>query len=155
MATEIERKFLVDRLPDLSEATATQIRQGYVTHPDDSCEVRLRQRGDRYLATIKSGSGLVRGEYEAEIGREAFEILWAGIMGHISKVRHTGPLPGGLMYELDIYQGPQAPLVTVEVEFTSVSEARAFRPPAWFGREVTGQRAYSNRVMAIGETNAA
>jgi CYTH domain-containing protein len=53
--TEIERKFLVDRLPDgLDAYSSREINQGYVAVTDD-IEVRLRRYGDLMFVTIKSG----------------------------------------------------------------------------------------------------
>jgi len=34
------------------------------------------------------------------------------------------------------------------VEFGSEDEARAFAPPSWFGREVTGEAGWSNSALA-------
>lgn len=147
MAQEIERKFLVDELPDLDSATAAPIRQGYLTRPEDSAQVRLRQKGAQFFLTVKSPGGLVRSEYETEIPEPAFAALWPATEGRrIEKVRWTGRLHGGLMFELDLFE--DRPLQLVEVEFSSAAEARAFEPPAWFGEDVTGNHAYSNNVLA-------
>jgi adenylate cyclase len=40
-------------------------------------------------------------------------------------------------------------LSTVEVEFSSESEAETFRPPAWFGKEVTADPRYRNWALAL------
>lgn len=148
--TEIECKFLVARMPDLDEAEATPVRQGYLTLPSDSIEIRLRQKGDKLLMTLKSGAGLMREERETTISQAQFDIFWSATGGRrIEKTRWTGRLSSGLTYELDVFEGSHAPLRLVEVEFDSRVKAEAFIPPAWFGREVTEDRAYSNRVMAI------
>ena len=147
--TEIERKFLVAEMPDLAAAKAVEIRQGYVTRPEDSIEVRLRQKGENYFLTIKSGSGMVRGEHESEISRDTFETLWPAASATVDKVRWTGSLDDGSVFELDVFSGDLAPLVVVEVEFDTVEAAHAFVPPAWFGRDVSGDKAYSNKVMAF------
>ncbi|MHC9235284.1 CYTH domain-containing protein [Pseudooceanicola sp. 502str34] len=128
---------------------AVAIRQGYITRPDDSCEVRLRQKDGAYLITIKGEAGLVREEHEAPIPKATFDVLWQGVAGSVEKTRHIGALENGLIFELDVFEGPLAPLTMVEVEFDSEEAAHAFVPPEWFGQEVTAQRAYSNRVMAF------
>ena len=61
--------------------------------------------------------------------------------------RFRGRLPGGLIFELDVFSGPLAPLMLVEVEFPSVEMAEAFVPPAWFGAEVTEDERYRNRAL--------
>ena len=56
---EIERQFLVDRLPQLPEEYEL-LRQGYVALLP---EIRIRQIGDsRFWLTVKRGAGLVREE---------------------------------------------------------------------------------------------
>ncbi len=57
---EIERKFLVKAMPDLSNAQKTYIHQGYITHSNDSVEVRLRQRDEQYFLEIWFGHGSKR-----------------------------------------------------------------------------------------------
>ena len=52
------------------------------------------------------------------------------------------------MADVDVYAGALAGLCTAEVEFDSEDEAGAFTPPTWFGREVTGERAWSNAALA-------
>lgn len=147
--TEIERKFLVARMPDLTDARATEIRQGYVTRPEDSIEVRLRQKGAAFFVTIKTGEGMVRGEYETEVPREAFDRLWPAATGRIEKTRWTGRLADGAVFELDVFEAPHAPLTVVEVEFEDEAAAHAFVAPDWFGEDVSGNKAYSNKVMAF------
>ena len=50
---------------------------------------------------------------------------------------------------MDVYLERLDGLLTVEVEFDSEVRERRFSPPAWFGREVTGDVAYSNQQMAL------
>ncbi|WP_170421454.1 CYTH domain-containing protein [Ruegeria arenilitoris] len=150
MSTEIERKFLVTDLPDLSSAKRAVVRQGYLTAPDDSTELRLRQKNETYYLTLKGAGALVRVEREAEISAEQFETFWPETEGRrVEKERFTGALPDGRVFELDIFSGDLAPLRLVEVEFTSEAEAQAYTPPAWFGQDVTADKRYKNKVMAI------
>lgn len=147
---EIERKFLVSALPDLGQARSAVLRQGYVTLPSDSVELRLRQSDDAFVLCVKSGTGLVRSEREIAIDAAQFDTLWPQTEGRrIDKIRWTGDLGQGLVYELDIYDGDLAPLMTVEVEFPTEDLAHGFVPPPWFGRDVTGDARYGNRVLAI------
>jgi adenylate cyclase len=148
--TEIERKFLVAELPrDIDGGPAEAVEQGYLAITDDGLEVRVRRRGDRFLLTIKKGSGAVRVEEELEIERERFARLWPLTQGRrLEKIRHVIPAPGGLALEVDVYRGEVEGLVTVEVEFASEEDAAAFEPPSWFGLEVTEDPRYKNRWLA-------
>lgn len=150
-AIEIERKFLVATMPDLSTASRSSLRQGYLTVPEDSVEVRLRQTDARFVLCVKTGSGIVRGEREIEIARDQFDRLWPQTEGRrIEKTRWTGRLgEGGLSFELDVFAGDLEPLVIVEVEFASAEEAEAFSPPDWFGRDVSLDKRFGNKSLAI------
>lgn len=142
--TEVERKFLVERLPDgLEAAPPTRIEQGYLVVGE--VEVRLRRADDETLLTIKAGSGLVRAEEELAIEPDQFERLWALTEGwRLRKVRHH--LDDGL--EVDVYEGALAPLAVAEIEFASAADAEVWSPPAWLGAEVTGDPAYANQALA-------
>ncbi|WP_217360539.1 CYTH domain-containing protein [Ruegeria atlantica] len=150
MSMEIERKFLVADLPDLSGAEKAVVRQGYLTAPDDSTELRLRQKNDRFFLTLKGGGAMVRVEREAEITAEQFETFWPETDGRrVEKERFTGQLSDGRTFELDVFQGDLAPLQLVEVEFETEAEAMVYTPPDWFGEDVTADKRYKNKTMAI------
>lgn len=147
---EIERKFLVSTMPDLSAASHSSLRQGYLTVPEDSVEVRLRQTDDTFILCVKSGEGIVRGEREIEISEAQFEMLWPQTEGRrVEKTRWTGQLDGGLRFELDIFAGDLAPLMMVEVEFSSETEANEFVAPDWFGRDVSHDKRFGNKSLAL------
>ena len=143
---EIERKFLVERVPDDLGGTARRIDQGYVAL-DEGAEVRVRRIGDELWLTVKGTGGLARVEEEVRLSREQFESLWPLTEGRrIEKTRHT--LPGGV--EVDVYDGSLTGLVVAEIEFASEEESAAFEPPDWFGAEVTDDPRYKNRALAVG-----
>jgi CYTH domain-containing protein len=146
---EIERKFLVKAMPDLSRAQKAYIQQGYITHSNDSVEVRLRQKDEHYFITVKSGSGMVRSEHEILIDQQQFETLWPETQGNqIEKNRWTWQLDSQT-YELDVFAGALDSLVLVEVEFSSIEQAENFQPGDWFGREVTTEKCYKNKALAM------
>jgi adenylate cyclase len=142
---EIERKFLVERLPDDLGGTASRIDQGYVAL-DEGAEVRVRRIGDELWLTVKGAGGLARVEEELPLSPEQFESLWPLTEGRrVEKTRHT--LPDGV--EVDVYDGSLAGLVVAEIEFASEEKSAEFEPPEWFGAEVTEDRRYKNRALAV------
>ncbi len=147
---ELERKFLVPEAPDdLERHPADRILQGYLVLGEDGAEVRVRRRGERMWLTVKQGRGIVRREEEVEITRGQFDRLWPLTEGRrIEKTRYLIALPNGLTIELDVYEGPLLGLQTAEVEFPSAAAAGRFKPPPWFGPEVTNDDAYKNRRLA-------
>jgi adenylate cyclase len=147
---EIERKFLVRELPaDVAEHPAQELRQGYVVTTPEGLEVRVREVDGVPVLTIKSGGALTRAEVEVPIGADQFAALWPLTDGRrIEKRRTRYPLDGSVA-EIDEFAGALAPLRLVEVEFPSEAAARAFEPPPWFGREVTGDTRYKNKNLAL------
>ena len=149
---EIERKFLVDAPPpDRAEHPSSALEQGYLAIHADGTEVRIRRRDGTSLLTVKSGGGLVRVEEELPIDDGVFERLWPLTEGRrLEKVRHLiHAEPPGLVIELDVYGGDLAGLVVAEIEFGSEAAAEAFTPPAWLGRDVTGDARFKNQRLAV------
>lgn len=162
---EIERKFLVGRLPDnLSSYQCLVIEQAYLcTDP----VVRIRRQDGEYYLTYKGKGLMVREEYNLPLNKEAYYHLLAKADGNIiSKKRYLIPLSEPafaesyrtsaapdtlpeLKIELDLFDPPFAPLVLAEVEFPDEEMARAFLPPAWLGKDVTNDREYHNSNMSL------
>ena len=149
MGTEIERKFLVDRLPDPADLGAgVAMRQGYVAE-EDGVAVRVRITDDEARLTIKAGDGVSRTEVELPLDVDEAASQWPFSEGRrIAKRRHRVDLPGGRVAEVDVYAGPLEGLLTVEVEFASEADAAAFVAPSWFGREVTTEPGWSNLSLS-------
>lgn len=144
---EIERKFLVQSLPDnLNDYPYHQIDQGYLcTDP----VVRIRKQDEEYYLTYKSRGLMVREEYNLPLTRDAYEHLLSKIDSIlISKKRYLIPLDSELTIELDIFEGELAPLILAEVEFHTEEDANAFTPPEWFGEDVTYSTDYHNSVLS-------
>ena len=62
----------------------------------------------------------------------------------IKKTRYLVPLAGGLTAELDVFEGLLTGLVFVEVEFPDELSSNEFVPPAWFGKDLSGDKRFSN-----------
>ena len=149
MAREVERKFLVAAAPEPDAILGhTRLRQGYLA-VDGGVEVRLRAADGATTLTVKAGAGLSRTEVEVRLDRSAADELWPHSAARsLRKVRSRVSLPDGLVAELDVYEGALAGLQTVEVEFPDAESAAAFSPPAWFGRELTGEPGWANAQLA-------
>ncbi len=148
---EIERKFVLAAAPPgLDAREHARIEQGYLALDPNGTEVRVRRKGDKRVLTVKSGSGLARGEEEWSLEAERFDALWPLTDGRrIVKTRYLVPLEDGLTAEVDVYEGALSGLMTAEVEFASEPGSEAFEAPEWLGREVTGDARYANRTLAV------
>lgn len=146
---EIERKFLIEHLPvEILRSRHFQIAQGYLANEAGGRHVRLRKKASTTSLTFKVGRGSAREEREIRLSGKQFTILWPATRGRrLRKVRYELPWKD-LMIEIDIYHGRNRGLMVAEVEFPSHASCRKFKPPAWFGREVTGQKRYSNVRLA-------
>lgn len=146
---EIERKFLVRKLPDdLTTYPKNKISQGYLVSIDDGTQVRVRKSSERYTLTFKRGSGNVREEREVELTAEQFDALWPATEGkRLVKTRYEVPF-GQRTVEIDLYHERHEGLVVAEVEFDEEEAAKNFQPPDWLGDDVTGDPRYSNQLLA-------
>ena len=147
---EIERKFLVSRIPpEVQHGTGVLIEQGYLAVSADGTEIRLRRKGERFFQTLKKGRGLVRTEVQIELTGDQFAALWPMTEGRrVSKHRYNLPVDG-YVCELDVFLEPLQGLVIAEVEFPSIEESRQFAPPDWFAGDVTEDRRFKNQHLAL------
>ena len=146
---EIERKFLVKRLPDkMKNSRHFAIVQGYLANEPAGRHVRLRKKGKTASLTFKVGRGVHREEREIKLSSKQFAALWPGtVHRRLYKLRYEVPWRHVLI-EIDIYRRRHTGLMVAEVEFPDRATCRKFKPPSWFGREVTGEKRYSNVRLA-------
>jgi len=150
MTTEIERKFLIHKLPqDICTYTSKKITQGYLAITEEGTEIRLRKIEKTYIQTVKSGKGLKRHEVEVELSDVQFSLLWPLTEGKRVKKRRYDIPHGNWTIELDIYEDQLEGLVTAEVEFKSQEDAEIFIPPVWMDQEVTHDDRYKNKNLAL------
>lgn len=151
---EIERKFLVERAPsNLKSYQSINISQVYIDLGENGLERRIRRTerdGEvKYYYTEKGQGTLSRVENEREICQKEYdELLKNAVTDMLTKTRYLIPIASKLIAELDIYSGSLSGLMTVEVEFESISEALSFSIPEWFGKEVTEDKTYKNKNLA-------
>ena len=144
---EIERKFLIKKLPDnLTSYKARKIEQAYLcTDP----VVRVRRDNDDYYLTYKSKGMIVREEYNFPLTKEAYGHLLAKADGNIiTKTRYEIPEKDNLTIELDVFEGKFDGLLLAEVEFASEEEALGYIPPEWFGADVSNSTKYHNSTLS-------
>jgi len=157
--TEIERKYLLSRLPEMpNDAAVAEIDQGYI--PGTNLLERLRRvrtphgGGDRCIRTLKTGAGLVRTEIEEEIPAALFERMWPLTEGRRLRKRRYSIPDGAHTWEVDEFLDRE--LVLAEIELRGVKDEVPI--PDWLGavlvREVTDEKAYTNASLASGNGGA-
>jgi adenylate cyclase len=148
MGQEIERKFLVANEGWRAGATSSSLlRQGYLSS-NAKATVRVRSKNDEQgVLTLKGKTeGISRSEYEYDIPIEdARELLAMAEPLVLEKRRYIVPF-GGLIWEVDVFEGRHAGLVIAEVELDS--EDQAVELPDWVGVEVSADERYFNASLA-------
>ena len=149
---EIERKFLVNKsdIPYnlLKDYLKKQIVQYYLSFDP---EIRIRKiyypytHRSIYVITKKNGKGLSRQEIEIDISKEEYLKLKKLSEAKIEKIRYC-IIYKDLILELDFYSN--IPLITIEIEFDTIKEAKQFKPLKWFGKEITEDEKYKNKNLA-------
>jgi len=149
MATEIERKFhVVDDRWRKHASKISELRQAYVVSTKNRM-VRVRiVNACRATLAVKIRTGrLRREEYEYEIPYADAVEMFEHALGIIEKTRYEVDHQGR-RWEIDVYSGANDGLVVAEIE---LRKGDGDPPkPVWLGSEITGNRLYSNRVLAIG-----
>lgn len=157
MSLEIERKFLLAKLPSviieeqkLKVLSEQRIEQTYLAI-DETQELRVRRIVDlasgevSFTHTFKLGNGLSREEIEYSISEGIYDqVVKAFGFVPLTKNRITAEWDGSII-EIDIYD--QIELAVLEVEFDSEEAANAFAAPDWFGRDISSERQYSNKKV--------
>jgi CYTH domain-containing protein len=152
MELEIERKYLLRALPVMPHVqTVLEIEQGYI--PGEKLVERLRRERHpdgsvKYYRTVKLGSGVQRVEIEDETDQRTFGHLWQLTEGRrLTKRRHLAP-HGSEVWEIDEFTDRDLVLAELEIDH---ADARIDMPDwlrAVLVREVTDERAYTNRSLA-------
>lgn len=157
MGMEIERKFLVDADKWWSFVTiqvlpmkGVQYRQGYLTpeHTSWAATVRVRVAEDKAYLTIKGETkGLTRPEFEYPIPIEDATYMLDHLCGDaiVEKTRYK-PHYQGVLWEVDVFQGANEPLIVAEVELNS--ETQAFAKPPWVTHDVSDRPEFTNVRLA-------
>ena len=140
MGSEIERKFLVAGDGWGPAADGRRQRQGYLAITDRG-NVRVRVEEDVATLTIKGlQKGLTRDEFEYGIPLPDAERILERLCGLvIEKTRYRREF-GGRTWEVDVFHGRNAGLVTAEVELES-EDADVELPP-WVGADVSHDTRY-------------
>ncbi len=148
--SEIERKWRLDDVPGrlLRNVTPQLLQQSYLIVAPD--ELRLRSDGERNWLTVKSDGKLTREEWEVELPDWAYRQLAISAPYSLEKRRYP-VMVEGRVWEVDIYSGALADLITVEVEVASEAEAQTLGLPTCFGhsQEVTDDSRYKNKRLAV------
>lgn len=141
MNIEIERKWLIGSFPDLTPLRETEMEQGYLVFEPTSVRIRKAVCGQEadYRLTVKGEGTIARAEVEVDLTAAQYTALREFLAAPVATKHHrTYQLPGDETLECNLVdEGQEGEFYYAEVEFESLEEAKAFKPPAFLGREVT------------------
>ena len=141
MPKEIERRFLVKKLPFLDQMRPINITQGYMMNEPDVV-VRVRTTDTSGFVTIKgpkqNGSG---DEEEFPVSLKYASTMISHCPHIIKKQRYEID-----RWELDVFSEKLQGLLIVEIELNSIDEPITI--PDWVGDEITEDKRYSNNKLA-------
>lgn len=148
---EIERKFLVKEMPDITGCECMYITQWYLTKRKDSIENRVRIYTDknglilRCYFDIKIGHGMIREEIGQQVDYNKFRHILDNYPS-ISKKRYRLIRDDHQIF-LDIYNDG---LMTCEIEVKEdkIGWLKKYKGEKWMGKDITGKSKYSNHKKA-------
>lgn len=137
MELEIERKWFVAALPDLTQLKPWHDERYYL-YSDEERSIRFQKRETFFeIERMESLSNLSRKQEKLLITEVEFEALKKIAKGPLDRDSYL--LQSEPQLTLKLYHGPFHGLIRAEVEFTSEEQARAFTPLPWFAHEINGQ----------------
>ncbi len=148
----MERRFLIAsslaRLIQKERGLGSRIVEGYFAPRPDRKQIVRIENGGAQLILVSTPPGGAPEEERAEVPRAHAEALLDVAQGKIAFARGTVGLPGGREVFVDRFMIPtRIDLLTVAIPEGERPEG--FQPPAWFGREVTGDPAFEANAIAI------
>lgn len=130
---EIERKFLIRKMPDLTGIQPVHYERYYL-HRDENVEERIQKKDSIYEYEYKKRiSSLERTKEKRSLSESEFFELKQRASEAI--IRDSYLLPSGV--SIKIYHGKFEGLVRAEIEFKTREEATQYQPVSWMGEEIT------------------
>lgn len=148
---ENERRFLVDRCPDLSQHDYRTIEDLYVTGG------RLRARAItfsdarppafKFCKKYPSASTTSQPIVNIYLTAEEYELLSQLPGNRVRKRRYRREFEG-MVYSIDVFEGALSGLILSEVEAGSAETLMALAPPPWSSLEITDDTFFHGGTLA-------
>lgn len=136
MLNEIERKFFVKEMPDLSGIEPLHYERYFLSRAN-GVEERISKVNEKFVYEKKAEiSSLERSREKKEISEQEFNQLKDKASEAIIRDRYN--ISSNPEVAIQIYHGRFEGLTRAEIEFKSEEEAKSFVPLSWMGKEMTG-----------------
>ena len=135
MKNEIERKFFVKQMPDLSGIEPLHYERYFLGRANGT-EERISKINEKFVYEKKNEiSSLERSREKKEISEQEFNQLKEKSSEAIIRDRYN--IGSNPEVAIQIYHGRFEGLIRAEVEFETEEEAKSFVPLPWMGKEMT------------------
>lgn len=135
MEREIERKFLVKKLPKLDNSKKIRYERYFLKIGND-IEERIQRKGESYEYERKIRISIFERKTEKKkITSTEFDALKKNSTKSI--IRDSYPIPEINGGSIKIYHGDFNGLIRAEFEFNTIEEANNFKKLEWLGEEIT------------------
>lgn len=132
---EIERKFLVKELPDLSKIKPVKQERYYIKQELDK-QVRIQRKDNSYEMESKNYLGPLQYEkVKQTISKDTFEMYKKGCQKGI--FRDSYLICVKPIITIKQYHGDYEGFTRVEIEFDTLEQACTYNLPNWIGKEIT------------------
>lgn len=142
---EIERKFLIDKFPDLPMLYEAVQYQGYLS-TDPVVRIRCEESANykEYKLCFKGKGTLQREEIELDIDEDTFRKLNNLITKPLIKKDYKVFSLGKYYLECSsVDEGSPTGFMYAEIEFDDIDEAKNYKPPVFLHNEVTEKTGYT------------
>lgn len=142
---EIERKFLIDRFPDLPLIYKAKQYQGYISiNPVVRIRQEVSEYNEKFVLCFKGQGTLAREEIEIDINKETFNKLKDLLNKPLIEKDYR-------VYSLDnhrlecslVDKGMDSQFMYAEIEFSTIDEAVSYTVPEFLSNEVTEVPGYT------------
>lgn len=143
---EIERKFLVLKLPELNNIDPIHYER-YIINDEANKQVRIQKKDNSYELELK----IKINDFEYEktkknISKSEFKKLSASC--HKSIIRDSYLVNTCPNITIKKYFGDYEGLIRAEVEYENAEQMQTFKLPEWLGNEITGTNLGNDNKLA-------
>lgn len=132
---EIERKYLINQIPNLDNIKPIRYERYYINDDIDN-QIRVQKKNDKFILETKIKINEIEYKKEKqEISEQEFFKLIEGCEKVI--IRDSYLVNEKPNITIKMYHGIYEGLVRAEVEFEDEFEYNNFQVPKWFGKDIT------------------
>lgn len=149
MGNQIEQRYLVSSLPEITRKNkGIAIKLGWLSSETQATEIKLSQYGEKHFMTVNRSAEKSK-KLEIKISENQFKDLWKGTKSKRIRMRMYEIKEVGAMIFIYKFLGKQKGLITARISFSNEEKAINFKNPKWLGKNITGDKKYDFRNIAI------